>query len=125
MMALVMLNLAHKERPTVHDWLTLLGFKMAGAAAGSGIAAWFKRSARWGIQVFSGCWFGVVGAHWLADFLKWPQTADYVLFSASLMGLVSYSLVELILSPQVRKVIAGRVTAWGRGKIDPSANQEP
>jgi hypothetical protein len=109
----------------VHDFAALLTFKIAGAFAGSGIAAWFKRSARWGIQVFSGCWFGVAGAQWLVDLLKWPITADYVLFAASLMGLISYTLIELTLSPQAKRFVLAKVSAMGGNKPSPDAKQEP
>ncbi len=81
-----------------------------GAIAGSLIAAWFRRSARWLFQVVAGSWIGYVSGHWLGDFMEWPATTDYQMMAGTITGCMGYSLLEAILSPQFRSAIKARLS---------------
>src|SRR5690606_8949234 len=73
-------------------------FVAAGALVGSLIATWFRKSARWAFQAFTGFWVGFVSAHWLVDYMGWPQTENYLLMSGSIMGVIGCKLIETVLS---------------------------
>lgn len=91
------------------DWLYLIALKLAGAIAGSSIAAWLRKSARWAFQVTTGAWFGYVSGQWLLDYMAWPATPDYILLSGSIMGAAACSILEgcFLLLPEIRGFAKG------------------
>lgn len=97
------------------DGLSALLYKLAGAAAGSGIAAWFRRSTRWLLQLVSGIWIGLVSGTWLMDWLGWSPTPDYVLLAHTIMGAVGYSLLALALDPRTTDLARG----WLARRVKP------
>lgn len=80
------------------EWASVLLYKWGGALAGSILAAWFRKSARWLFQVVAGAYIGRVSGPWLLDYLGWPHADDYILFAGSIMGVVGYSILEGVLS---------------------------
>lgn len=101
------------------EWIGL------GAFAGSGLAAWFRRSPRWFLQVVAGSWIGWVSGHYLRDSMEWMATRDYDLLAGTITGIVGYSALHLAVEayPAILLTVKARIRA--AGKIDPSANQEP
>lgn len=108
--ALAMLNESLQARGgRVQEWLGDAALKLVGAMAGSFLAVWFRRSARWCLQAVSGTWIGFVTSGWLVDFMAWPVTPDYLLMSGSGMGLIGFSLLQIIMSPEAAKALRGRL----------------
>lgn len=104
MWAWIRLSREYREGTGMSEWLTVAAYKAAGAIAGSGIAAWFRKSVRWLLQLVAGSWLGYTASPWLMDYAGWPATPDYLLFSGTLMGVTSYGLLELILSAEVAAI---------------------
>lgn len=101
--ALYRLHMAHKEAARVSEYIAL------GAIAGAIIAAWFRRSARWLLQIVAGSWIGYVSGHWLGDFMNWPLSIDYQMMAGTITGCMGYSLLEAVLSPQFRAAVKSRI----------------
>ena len=80
-----------------------------GAIVGSVIAAWFRRSKRWILQIVGGSWVGYVSGHLLLDFMGWPATQDYLLLAGTVTGCLGYSILEFIVALNVRRVAAKRL----------------
>jgi len=80
-----------------------------GALVGSILAAWFRRSVRWLLQIVGGTWIEFTSAHWLRDWLAWPVSVDYDLLSGTIMGVMGYSLLQLALSPQILAYLKTRI----------------
>lgn len=95
------------------DWITVAGLKSLGAAAGSGIAVLF-RPGRDGIlrllfRWAAGLFVGYTGAGATVDFFHLEHTDDIVLFSASALGILGYSIVQIVLGPEFREALANRI----------------
>jgi hypothetical protein len=103
------------------EWAYASLLKMIGAMAGSGIAAWLRRSARFMFHLVAGAWFGYVSGQWLLDYMSWPMTADYILLSGSIMGAASCSILEaaFYLFPEIRNVLR----AWLVRKAETGADR--
>lgn len=99
-------------------------FVAVGALVGSIIAARIRKSTRWIFQTAVGAYLGYVAAPWLIDYAKWPLTSDYYLLAGTLTGCISYSIVETILSPEIRKAAKGAViTLIGKVGLGPGRVQ--
>lgn len=79
-----------------------------GAIAGSALAAWFRRSTRWILQVVAGSWIGYASGGWLRDWMEWPLTSDYDLLSGTVMGALGFSCLQMALSPDFWKAVKAR-----------------
>jgi hypothetical protein len=79
-----------------------------GAIVGAGLAAWFRRSTRWLLQIVAGAWIGFAAGGWLRDYLEWPLTSDYDLLAGTIAGLLGYSFLQMALSPDVWKAVKAR-----------------
>jgi len=73
------------------------------AFAGSAVAAWFRRSVRWLLQIVSGAFVGSVSGPVLIYWMEWPNDQSFILFAGSLTGMVGFSVMELVLSPDTWK----------------------
>lgn len=96
----------------MHEWL-------AGAIAaglGAGIAAWFRRSVRWLLQLVSGAVVGTFSGPILIYWMDWPHDTSFTLFAGSLLGMVGFSLMELILSPETWRSLKGALLTRIAGK---------
>ena len=94
---------AHREGRMASEYIAL------GAIAGSLIAAWFRRSARWLFQIVAGSWIGYVSGHWIGDYMGWPVTSDYQLLAGTIMGCIGYSILEIMLSKDLWETIKGKI----------------
>ena len=86
------------------DPAATIAVKLLGALVASGVAAWFRKSARWAFQTVSGTFAGYVSGPWLVDFIGWEQTTDYLLFACSITGVMGYSILEAALSLDLKKL---------------------
>ena len=95
------------------DWITAAGLKTIGATIGSGIAVLFRPGRdgilRLSFRWVSGIFVGYTGAGAAIDFFHLEHTDDIVLFSASALGIMGYSIVQIILGPEFREALANRI----------------
>lgn len=94
------------------DWDLMAWLKALGASIGSGIAILFRPS-RDGktlvLRLFIGVWVGYLGSSALVSYLELEPTSDTILLASSFLGIVGYSAVGLLLSPDLKQAILARV----------------
>ncbi len=111
---LIRLRREYRKRGSMSEWLSAALLKLSGAAVGSAVAVGFKPGKDgWGkllFRWFSGTWVGVIGCHYLIDKMKWPNVPVYELFSASLLGVTGYLILQFILSGEAKSLLLGVFT---------------
>jgi hypothetical protein len=112
--ALMMLHGAHRLGGGVHE---LVAGAVA-AFAGAGVAAWFRRSVRWLLQLVSGALVGTVSGPILIYWMEWPDDRAFALFAGSLTGMMGFSAMELILSPDTWRSLKAALLTRIAGKAE-------
>ena len=110
--ALTMAHTAHRRGGGMHDWFV----GAIAASAGAGVAAWFRRSVRWLLQMVSGSIVGSVSGPVLIYWAGWPDDRAFVLFAGSLTGMVGFSVMELLLTPDTWKSLKAALLTRIAGK---------
>lgn len=87
--------------------------KAGGAAMGSSIAVVFKPGGDTWLKLFQrfviGTVLGFISAPMIRDWMEWPLGADYWLAAATLGGLMSYLLLQLVFSNEA--------LTWAKDKL--------
>lgn len=109
---LMMLHRVHHRGGGMHDWFV----GALAASAGAGVAAWFRRSVRWLLQIVSGSIVGSVSGPVLIYWAGWPDDRAFVLFAGSLMGMIGFSVMELLLTPDTWKTLKAALLTRIAGK---------
>lgn len=112
--ALMMLHGAHRRGGGVHE----LAAGALAAFAGAGVAAWFRRSVRWLLQLVSGALVGSVSGPMLIYWMEWPDDRAFTLFAGSLTGMLGFSIMELILSPDTWRSLKAALLTRIAGKAE-------
>ena len=90
----------------MYEWFTGGDIdKAIGSVAGSGLAAWCMRSARWAFDIVCGVTFGIVFGGFLIQYMGWPDTRDSFLAVGGILGLMGSRLVQLILNRSLWRFI--------------------
>lgn len=98
----------------VTAWLKALG-----ASIGSGIAILFRPAhdvKTMLFRLFVGVWVGFLGSEALVNYFDIESTSDTILLASSFLGIVGYSAVGLLLSPDLKHAILARVRGGKEAK---------